>query len=45
MDRKHNVFKDGFMLLFYYGGIKNVNINFFKKVFTLLTSLDSVAIN
>ena len=30
MDRKHNVFKDGFMLLFYYEDInKNVNGNTF----------------
>ena len=30
MDRKQNVFKDGFKLLFYYyEGIKNVNIKIF----------------
>ena len=29
MDRERNVFKDGFMLLFYNEGIRNVNIKYF----------------
>ena len=43
MDSKHNVFKDGFKLLFYYEDIKNVLKKikkFFLKVFKLLTSLE-----
>ena len=40
MDKKDNVFKDEFILLFYNEDVKNVNIEFFKKVFKLLTSIE-----
>ena len=40
MDRKHNMFEGGFMLLFYYKEIRNVNIRFFGMFLSFWKSLE-----